>query len=409
MKKIIPIFDNKNISLIAPPSKSVAIRLLAGTMLSYFPSHIENFPDCDDATAALNIAHKLGYNISKKLSTIYISPHSSQSAFSNKLHALKINVGESALCLRMFPFIASHFGTNIAFEARGSLLKRDMSALKQLLQTFGISNSSNIIVNNKIKHGSFEIDCSHSSQELTGLLFVLPLCSGDSEIVANNLVSSGYITLTLAILQQFGIKVEQQKNTFLIPGNQNYQRINSYVEGDWSIASNFLVLGAIAGNVSIAGLDTASKQPDKAILNLFDEIKINYEIVNSIIKIRKSEYSGFDFDATNFPDLLPPLVVLAFNATSPSRIYGLSRLINKESNRKDVLLKNFLLMGGDIKIVDDHFEIKPSRLSGGSANAANDHRIAMSIAIASALSNAPITLDGADSVSKSFPSFWQNI
>lgn len=166
------------------------------------------------------------------------------------------------------------------------------------------------------------------------------------------------------------------------------------------------MLGAINGRVNIANLSAQSLQPDKAIISLFNELKINYEeYAKNIFCIEKSNYCGFSFDATNCPDLIPALVVLAFNATSESTIYGTERLVNKESNRREVLLKTFSMLGGRISTISNGFRIQPSQLSGGFADSEADHRIAMALGIAAKCCRQPLTLTRAECVAKSFPAF----
>lgn len=420
------------LDIIVPASKSVAIRSIAASILSLLRINdidenaktqviLSNFPLCDDTQAAINIATQLGFNLHFSQSdSLIIKKQVADFIASNPIN---INCNESALCYRMFPFIVPHFRNNFLFNAEGSLLNRKNSNLLEFLNVFGICdndldannsgiNSSQILINRNIKPGKYEINCSHSSQELTGLLFSLPICDTDSVLIVNNLVSLGYIQLTLDLLNKFGIQVkfenDADKKIFYIKGNQKYEPIDITVEGDWSIASNFFVLGAIAGEVTLANLNINSLQPDKQIYSLFKELSIDCEeIANSIIRVRRSKYSGFEFNAVHCPDLIPALVVLAVNAQSSSKIYGIERLINKESDRRAVLQKVFSLLGAKIKTVNDYFEIYPSKLSGGFADSHNDHRIAMAIAIAARNAHNSTIITRTECVKKSFPNFWR--
>lgn len=424
MNKIIePSFVRKNV--IAPSSKSIAIRAIAASLLSQKKTIICNFMACDDVNAAKNCVENLGCKTELTSNILTIYPP--QKELENN-DFLEINCGESALCYRMFPFIASHFGRNIAFSVENSLKKRNHQKFFELLQEIGICDEINtedatVKLKNRINSGEYFLDCSHSSQELTGLLYSLPLCDGNSKITVSNLNSVGYIDLTLDCLKKFGIKIdfelekESSKSIFHIAGNQKFGVAEFVIEGDWSAAANFFVLGAIAGEVSIANLNLNSLQPDKAIYLLFKKLGIDYEIISSdrntseinncIFKIRKSEFSGFEFDATNCPDLIPILVVLALCATSNSRIAGINRLVNKESDRKDVILKVFRMLGAKIKIEDDSFVVLPSKLTGGFSDTHNDHRIAMALAVSAIVSKNPSQITRAECVSKSFPDFWQ--
>jgi len=457
MKKIIQP-EKVWLTVVPPPSKSIAIRAVAAGILALFSNKndknnqiaIHNFSNCDDAKITIEIAKSLGFDVSFSHSnslTVSANRHCEQ-LFSSSLRATERSVAihtekeiatpaarndsknpnarndgsivvsskESALCFRMFPFILSHFDREILLVPESSLKKRNHEKLFDFLKLFGINNQQNndeIIIKNKIKAGNYKIDCSHSSQELTGLLFALPLCNEDSTVEVSNFNSVGYIDLTLEILEKFGIEitvVENENSTkiFFVKKNQKFKITDFTVESDWSAAANFLVLGAIAGEVTVANLNTNSLQPDRKMLSLFQDLQINCnEIAPSILKISKSNFSGFEFDATHCPDLIPSLTVLAFNAKTNSKIQGIDRLINKESNRKDVLLKVFSLLGGKIKIVGDSFEIFPSRISGGFADSHGDHRIAMAVAIAAKNAKNPTTVTGAECVNKSFPEFWK--
>ena len=444
MKKII---DPAKIwlNVIPPPSKSIAIRAVAAGFLALLSDKnedtqivINNFSQCDDAKTAMEIIASLGFvaslsesnslTIAKKLTVTDDTEEDAaadatvtedtvaenQNSFDSNL---TVTSGESALCYRMFPFVLSHLGREITLTPEGSLKKRNNEQLFNFLKMFGVNeqatDSGQITIKNKIKSGNYAIDCSHSSQELTGLLLALPLCAGDSTLEVSNLNSLGYIDLTLDILQNFGIEIkilddaENSKKTFFIKGNQKFKQVNFSVESDWSAAANFLVLGAIAGKVTIANMNVNSLQPDREIFSLLQSLNIECnEISSSTVRVNKTDFAGFEFDATHCPDLIPPLVVLAFNAKSSSKIHGIERLVNKESNRRDILLKVFSLLGGKIKISGNSFEIFPSTLSGGFADSHDDHRIAMAVAIAAKRGINSTTITGSECVDKSFPDFW---
>jgi 3-phosphoshikimate 1-carboxyvinyltransferase len=407
MKKIITPSDVK-INLIAPSSKSVMIRSIIFGMLSikHNPEletiEFDNFTECDDVNVILKIAEVVGFRYYKANTKrlILIKEPSSKNTTS------EISFGESGLIYRMFSEITQlFFDEKISFSAEGSLKQRIIYD-QQKEHKYEIISSQNL--------NTYTIDCSLTSQYLTGLLTRLCFDSKDSVVVANNLVSIGYVGLTIDILKKFGFIIKQQTDaenrttTFLIDGKQRIKSVKKFhIEGDWSGASFLFVLGAIAGDVVVTNLSSSSLQPDKKILELFLELSINcIEFSENCFSINKSDFSGFEFDATDCPDLIMPLVVLAMNSKSSSKIYGIDRLVNKESNRKEVLLKVFSMIGGKIKIDGNSFIVNPSKLSGGILDSHNDHRIAMAIGIAAKRGSLPITLTRTECVKKSFPDFF---
>ena len=393
MKKIL---NNKHnpVIITAPPSKSVSIRAIAIGMAALKTNPalnnftITNYSNCKDCLTAMSIAKQFGFTLDYSVPNSVLLLNDSSFLLNSPII---IDCVDSALCYRLFSSFSKLFDADIKLLASSNLEKR-------------VANDKKVIEDN----GKYEIDCSLTSQQLTGLLHTLPFIEANSTIKISNLVSKRYVDLSIDLLAKAGVSVGIAGNSISILGNQKVSNNFLLVEGDWSSASYFFVLGAITGNVIISGLNAESKQPDAIILKLFKDMCIDVLAVErGVFAVNKSDYEGFEFDITDCPDLVGGLVVLALNAKTSSKIKGLNRLINKESNRRDVLLKVFSMLGGRIRIVGDSFEIQPSKLTGGFVDSHNDHRIAMSIAIASKLCKTPITLTGASCVDKSFPSFWE--
>jgi len=391
MKKII-YTHKKIISVILPYSKSLTIRsiAIAMTALKFNRSintfTINNITFSDDIITAINIAKALGFNVSTSINSISLEYN--EDLFINDV---VFDCNESALCYRLFASVGQLFASNIILNASGTL--------KERIKNYCCS---------KLFAGEYILDCSDTSQILTGLLYSLPFLDNNSIIKIYHLVSQKYIDMSIDLLRKAGIIIGYENNIISIKGHQQVNINTLHIEGDWSAAANFFVLGAIAGQTLIHNISIKSKQPDIAILRLFKSLNIAVsQVDSSTFYVNKSQYMGFEFDITNCPDIIAPLVVLAFNAKSLSKITGINRLINKESNRKDVLIKVFTMLGGRIRIVDDSFEIHPSKLSGGFADSHNDHRIAMAIAVAAKICKNPIILTGAESVNKSFSDFWK--
>jgi len=258
--------------------------------------------------------------------------------------------------------------------------------------------------------GHCEIDGSVSSQLLTGLLMALPLAIKNSEIKVNNLKSKPYIDMTIEILQSFGITIKNKGySLFSIPGNQKYIPNNYTVEGDWSGGAFLLVAGAINGNLCITGLRRDSKQSDMSIVSALGKAGAKMTISENQIDISKSELKAFEFDATESPDLFPPLVALASYCEGISAIKGVSRLIFKESNRAKTLSEEFGKMNIKIEINNDLMFVTGSQPQGARVESHDDHRIAMAVTVASLGAIGRVSLRDSQCVAKSYPGFFDDL
>ena len=401
-----PQIINKTIKVAA--SKSVMQRVIACAILSEGETVIKNYSLCDDCKVALKIAEDIGAEVVIKENQISIIPGK------NKINS-KINCGESGLGVRMFTPLVSLFGKNFTINGKGSLKKRPVSGIEEALKQAGIKCKTNkgfipIEISGKLKGGNFEIDGSLSSQILTGLLIALPKAEGNSVIKVRNLKSKPYIDLTLSVLEDFGIEViNKNYEEFQINGNQKYQAQNYTIEGDWSGAAFFLVAGLIAGEVSLTGLNLNSKQADIKILEAIKHTGGNLNISENKITTKKSNLKAFHFDATNCPDLFPPLVTMAAFCKGETSIKGVNRLIHKESNRAEVLQKEFANIGIEIRIQNDSMTVIGGTVKGGTINSHNDHRIAMAAAVSALTSEKRIIIKNAGNIKKSYPTFYNDL
>jgi 3-phosphoshikimate 1-carboxyvinyltransferase len=267
-----------------------------------------------------------------------------------------------------------------------------------------------LTIQGPIKGGRCEIDGSVSSQLLTGLLMALPLAAKNSEISVNNLKSKPYIDMTIQILKSFGITINNMDySLFQIQGNQKYVPHNYTVEGDWSGGAFLLVAGAINGEMTIKGLRTDSKQSDMAILDALKLAGAKMKLYENKIEISKSELTAFDFDATESPDLFPPLVALASYCKGISTIKGVSRLVYKESDRAATLREEFGKMSISVSIKDDIMSITGGQPVGARVESHEDHRIAMAVAVAALGSTGRIYIRDSQCVAKSYPDFFDDL
>jgi 3-phosphoshikimate 1-carboxyvinyltransferase len=236
-----------------------------------------------------------------------------------------------------------------------------------------------------------------------------------AEIRVNNLKSKPYIDLTLSVMRSFDMPVPEVINyerfIFHTGKKDAEQELIKYaVEGDWSGAAFLIVAGAISGDLSITGLQSLSVQADKAILQALEAAGGKFVFEEDELNIFSSPLKAFSFDATECPDLFPPLAVLASYASGRSVIKGTSRLAHKESNRALTLQEEFGKLGIRITLAEDEMYIEGGTpLSGGQTHSHHDHRIAMAMAVAALGATGPVTVADAEAINKSYPAFYTDL
>ncbi len=392
----------------APASKSMTQRAMAAALLADGQSIIHNPSYCDDSLAAMSIVVGLGARIEPDVNELKING-------SVELKEPKLNCGESGLAIRMFSPIAALYPTQITMVGANSLKKRPMIMIEEALKQLGVKSSSAggflpLTIHGPIKGGLCEIDGSVSSQLLTGLLIALPLATKDSEIKVNNLKSKPYIDMTINLLSSFGIKIyNTDYKLFRIPGNQKYIPGSYTVEGDWSGGAFLLVAGAINGDLSILGLNNESLQSDRLIISALKKAGAQIKISENQIDISKSELKAFDFDATDCPDLFPPLAALASYCKGVSTIKGVSRLKHKESDRAATLKEELGKMNIKIEIKEDVMSITGGKPKGAHVESHEDHRIAMAVAVTALGAEGRVFIRDSQCVVKSYPEFFNDI
>ena len=334
----------------------------------------------------------------------------------------EVNCGESGLGIRMFAPIISLSEQPVLITGEGSLLKRPMDFFDEVFPQLGVQIESNdgklpIKVKGPLQPQNIQIDGSLSSQFLTGLLMAYSAAgASDVTIKVKNLKSKPYIDLTLDVMKKFG---------FNLPDNNNYEEFRfrsdlkiltstkTYtVEGDWSGGAFLLVAGAIAGRISIEGLDVASTQADKAILTAIQQTGAVLSNQLNTIEIGPpvQKLKAFHFNAMECPDLFPPLVALASYCEGRSIIEGASRLTHKESNRAITLQEEFGKMGIRIELRDDLMVIDGGKgVTGNKVHSHHDHRIAMACAVAALKASGHTEIEQADAINKSYPDFYADI
>ncbi len=258
-----------------------------------------------------------------------------------------------------------------------------------------------------------EVDGSLSSQFLTGLLMAYgKACTSPVTIKVNNLKSKPYIDLTLKVMEAFGRKVTHTNHEifYLQPQETNYEPQIYTVEGDWSGAAFLLVAGAIAGDITVEGLDVQSTQADKAILMALMDCGCRLSITDTLIEVGPASLKAFHFDATDCPDLFPPLVALASYCEGTTVIEGVKRLAHKESDRGLTLQQEFAKLGIEIILQDDVMLVKGGgKIRGAKVHSRHDHRIAMACAVAGLKAEGFVEIEEAEAINKSYPNFYEHL
>lgn len=396
-------------SVSAPPSKSSMLRAVAAGLLADGTTVISNPSFCDDSVAVMRVAECLGAGIENDQGNVIIkgglNPVCSE-----------LDCGESGLGVRMFAPIAALGNSKLTITGRGSLLSRPMNMISDSLIPMGVDLSLNgdrlpVTVKGPLRGGLAYIDGSVSSQLLTGLLMALPLADNDSRLIINSLASRSYIDLTIDVLNNFGIEIiNKSYSEFFIPSGQLYRPTAFHVEGDWSGAAFFAVLGAVAGRVNIHGISRLSTQPDRRIIEVVKMAGATVNESDREITITPGKLKSFDFDISESPDLAPPVAILAALCSGKSYIRGTSRLKVKESDRGEALTKELSILGVKVINNSDHIIIEGSAsFRGGVVSSHGDHRIAMAMGIAGLMADDPITINDGEVVNKSFPGFYDEL
>jgi 3-phosphoshikimate 1-carboxyvinyltransferase len=391
----------------APASKSVAQRAIAIAALAEGTSRIFSVGDSDDVLAAIRVCRAMGVDLHRHGDDLII--------YGGITPGDKVlDCGESGLGIRMFSAISASFSDQITLTGTGSLIKRPMNMIEKSLTSAGVSCRTDngflpVVVKGPLPGGMAEIDGSVSSQVLTGLLMAAPYALSPVTLNVDNLRSKPYIDITLKIMKDFGVDVENDDyQTFFIDSPKKYKPTEYNVEGDWSGAAFLLVAGALGGEIVVTNLDVESTQADRAIVQALWDCGARIVSGADYLQVCKRQLKAFEFDATHCPDLFPPLVALAAGCSGTTVLKGVGRLRVKESDRAAALTQEFSKMGLDIRVEDDMMYIKGGQLKGTRVHSHHDHRIAMAAAVAGLLCSGPVIIEDSHAITKSYPAFFED-
>ena len=393
-------------------SKSAAHRALICAAFASESTEIICTETNEDIEATVRCLNALGAKITRRGESFIVLPIRSTP------ECATLDVGESGSTLRFLLPIVSALGCKAEIKMSGRLPNRPLSPLREELEAHGaiISEvgSNPLTVSGGISAGEYKIRGDVSSQFISGLLFALSIIEGESRLSLESAIESApYINMTLKTLYDFGADISIDERGFTVHGVGKLKSPKTVtVEGDWSNAAFMLAAGAIApnGNISVTSLDPDSLQGDRAMLELLVRFGADVRRKGDKISVRSGRLYGIDIDATNIPDLVPILSVVAAAANGRTVIRGASRLKLKESDRLSSVADMLFTLGASIAKTDDGLIIDGgNRLTGGVVSSHADHRIAMSAAIASLLCDGDVTVTGAEAVAKSYPAFWDDI
>lgn len=325
-----------------------------------------------------------------------------------------LDCGESGSTLRFLLPVVGALGVSATFLLRGRLAERPLSPLWEAMEAHGCRLShptaDTVRCEGRLNGGHWEIAGNVSSQFISGLLLALPLTGEKSDIMLTTpLESAGYTDLTVQALRQFGIGAERTETGWYLPQGQGYRSCGkAAVEGDWSNAAFWLCAGAISDPVTVENLSLSSAQGDREILAVLKQFGAEVTVCGDSVTVSPGDLHAIELDARHIPDLVPPIALVAACAQGTTRIYGAERLRLKESDRLKSIADTLSALGASVEVTADGLLICGSRLTGGTVNSHNDHRIAMMAAIAASASTHPIVLRGAEAVNKSYPRFWED-
>ena len=394
-----------------PASKSQAHRLLICAALGQSPVEICCAGISKDISATINCLNALGADIAVSGGRITVQPITAAPS-----RLCRLPCGESGSTLRFLLPIAGALGVEAVFRMEGRLPQRPLHPLDEVLTAHGMTirqEDDLLYVSGQLRPGEFALPGNVSSQYISGLLLALPLLgSGSTLAVTGELESAAYVTMTEDTLRRGGIVLRKAGNIWHISGGQRCRfpdRLSA--EGDWSNAAFFLCMGALSPEgVTVRGLDLASSQGDRAVLNILAAMGARISVADDAVTVRRGVLGGVAIDAGPIPDLIPVLCVTAAGAKGDTRIFNAGRLRLKESDRLRTTVALLTALGGSVEEQSSGLIVHGTgRLAGGTADACGDHRIAMSAAAAACICEKAVTVTGSECVSKSYPRFWEDL
>lgn len=394
-----------------PPSKSLAHRNIICAALSDGISIIDNIAYSKDILATINALKCLNIQFEQKESSLVVYGNS-KFEYTNGV----VDCNESGSTLRFLIPIFSLCNSNVKFTGKGRLMERPQTIYEKIFneRNLHFEMKENILeIEGALKGGEYVLDGNVSSQFISGLLFTLPLCENESMIHINPpFESASYVYLTIDCLKKFGIHVEfKDKYTIIIPGNQKYKACNTSVEADYSQLVFFEALGFINNKIECTSFNKASLQGDKACVSIGKNMSGCVEETQNGYIFSPSQLNGTVIDLEDCPDLGPMLFALATQANGPTTFNHIRRLRIKESDRVEAMIEELSKLGCKLESTEDTLTVYgPSVINGNAElNGHNDHRIVMALSVLSTIAKNPCVINDAQAISKSYPTFFEDL
>lgn len=396
-----------------PSSKSYIHRFLLSALFADGESTLENVTLSEDVLATLSCIETLGAKteLSDDRRSIKVHGGIKKSDFAS------LYCNQSASTLRFIIPAALFLCARAEFKGVKSLMKRPLEPYFKLFRENGIdfsfADECTLRASGYFKHNRFEIDGGVSSQFVTGLLFVLPLSESDSTIIINGeLQSKPYVDITLEVLEKSGIVIENRDyKSFFIRGNQRFKPCRFVAQGDYSQAAFFLAAGAISGEIEIGNMKSKSNQGDFEIVRLIRRMGAEIKETEGGFAVKKASLHSLGrINASDFPDIVPPLALLCSLCDGRTVIEGIERLRFKECDRIAATADMLSRLGADIRENGDTLVIDGKRtLKGGTADSFDDHRIAMTAAVAALACDGSVCIKEPMCINKSYPDFYNDL
>lgn len=398
-----------------PPSKSMAHRMLICAALASGVSKISNLDYSVDIKATASAMQQLGaqFIFGDNFATV------TGTGANLKAPATAVDCKESGSTFRLILPIFAMLGEPVSFVGSPRLLERPHKIYADIFASQNLpftQTDKSLTFSGPLQSGYYKIDGNVSSQFISGLLFALPLLAADSTLeITAPFESRSYVELTRQAQNIFGVQSQWKgENTLFIPGGQQYTAADATVEGDWSQAIVPIALGSTLGNVSAKGLNPNSTQGDRAILEILQKSHVTYSWQQDILTFLPTSQNPIavsEIDMANCPDLGPVLSTFAAFCAGQTTLVNAGRLRIKESDRIAAMEQELAKLGVLVSSTKDTFTITgPTDIEGGQTVCGhNDHRIVMALAVAALVAGKTITITDAQSVAKSWPSFFEDL